>query len=180
MNQEEKLIRAAQLNYKAFGPLYERYFDAVFGFVLNKTMNYDLAGDLTSQTFVKAMHNIKKYEMRGVPFQFWLFRIALNEIRMLFRKNPSVEVSISEAKLDQVLASEEQDVSSDDKMKKRVALVNALNKLTSEEVELIELRFFEERSFKEVAMLFSCSEEAAKKRVYRIVVKLRSMMGGVS
>ena len=82
--------------------------------------------------------------------------------------------------MDQVLASEEQDVSSDDKMKKRVALVNALNKLTSEEVELIELRFFEERSFKEVAMLFSCSEEAAKKRVYRIVVKLRSMMGGVS
>lgn len=143
-------------------------------------MNYDLAGDITSQTFVKAMHNIKKYEMRGVPFQYWLFRIALNEIRMFFRKNPNIEVSISEAKLDQVLASQDDNESDDEKMKKRVALVQALNQLTTEDVELIELRFFEERSFKEVAMLFNCSEDAAKKRVYRIVVKLRSMMGGMS
>ena len=118
--------------------------------------------------------------MRGVPFQYWLFRIALNEIRMFFRKNPNIEVSISEAKLDLVLASQDADESDDEKMKKRVALVQALNQLTPEDVELIELRFFEERSFKEVAMLFNCSEDAAKKRVYRIVVKLRSMMGGMS
>jgi RNA polymerase sigma-70 factor (ECF subfamily) len=55
-----------------------------------------------------------------------------------------------------------------------------LNQLNQEEVELIEMRFFEERSFKEVALMLGCAEDAAKKRVYRIVAKLRTMMGGKS
>ncbi len=180
LNQEELLIRAAQQSHRAFGPLYERYFDAVFGFVLNRTMNYELAGDITSQTFIKAMHNIKKYEMRGVPFQYWLFRIALNEIRMFFRKHPNVEVPLSEAKLDQILGDAAGSNETDKRTAQREALIVALNQLNQEEVELIELRFFEGRSFKEVSILFGCAEEAAKKRVYRIVAKLRTMMGGKS
>lgn len=180
MNQEEQLICAAQQNYKAFGPLYERYFDAVFGFVFNRTMNYELAGDLTSQTFIKAMHNIKKYELRGVPFQFWLFRIALNEISMFFRKNPFVEVPLSETKVDQLLDGYDETQNEDERSHQKIALVNALNQLNQEEVELIELRFFENRSFQEVALVFGCAEDAAKKRVYRIVAKLRTMMGGKS
>jgi RNA polymerase sigma-70 factor (ECF subfamily) len=180
LNQEELLIRAAQRNHKAFGPLYERYFDAVFGFVLNRTMNYDLAGDLTSQTFIKAMHSVRKYELRGVPFQFWLFRIALNEIRMFFRKHPNIEVPLTEVKLDQLLSDAEATDNNSGREDQRQVLIKALNQLNQEEVELIEMRFFEERSFKEVALMLGCAEDAAKKRVYRIVAKLRTMMGGKS
>ena len=69
-----------------------RFFDSVF-----KRLGGDeeVAGDLTQQTFIKAMAHLGKYEDRGFPFSSWLYRIAQNEVSMFFRqqkKNYSVSI----------------------------------------------------------------------------------------
>jgi RNA polymerase sigma-70 factor (ECF subfamily) len=49
----------------------------------------EMAFDVTSQVFMKALKNIHKYENRGVPFGSWLYRIAKSELYQSFRDKQS-------------------------------------------------------------------------------------------
>ena len=74
----ELIVRAAEGDREAFGALYERYALKVFRRVHYLTSDTHTAEDLTAQTFLKALEAIHRYEIRGVPFLAWLFRIAYN------------------------------------------------------------------------------------------------------
>ena len=87
IEEEEFLILRSQADPEAFRPLYEKYFKRIFLFVLHRVGDKVLAADITSQVFLKALTNIKKFEFRGLPFSAWLFRIALNECNDYFRKS---------------------------------------------------------------------------------------------
>src|SRR5687767_5867099 len=87
IDSEEKLIKAAQDNPRNFEPLYKRYFERITRFVYHRVEDKELAFEITSQVFYKALDNIKKYKPMGVPFSAWLFRIAGNELNQLYRKN---------------------------------------------------------------------------------------------
>lgn len=83
---ESEIIVLAQKDRKHFGILYDNYFDEIFRFVFKRLGGKEaIAGDLTQQTFIKAMANLEKYEDRGFPFSSWLYRIAQNEVAMFFR-----------------------------------------------------------------------------------------------
>jgi RNA polymerase sigma-70 factor (ECF subfamily) len=87
LRDEELLIRNSQADPEAFRPLYEKYFKRIFLFVHHRVGDKAMTADLTSQVFLKALINIKKFSFRGLPFSAWLFRIALNECNDFFRKN---------------------------------------------------------------------------------------------
>jgi RNA polymerase sigma-70 factor (ECF subfamily) len=57
-------------------------------------------------------------------------------------------------------------------------LMLALSKLLENEMQLIELRFFEERSFAEVGAIAGITENHAKVKVYRILSKLKLLLKG--
>ena len=84
---EEKLIKLAQEDHYNFGPLYKNYFERIANFIYHRVDDKDLAFEITSQVFYKALDNIKKFRSQGVPFSAWLFRIATNEVNQYFRKN---------------------------------------------------------------------------------------------
>ena len=93
---EKEIVREALQNPRAFAPLYECYYERIFRFIQGKVQRMDLAGELTSNVFIKAMINLKKYEDRGFPFSSWLYRIASNEVADYFRKTkrtPTMEIS---------------------------------------------------------------------------------------
>jgi RNA polymerase sigma-70 factor (ECF subfamily) len=52
-------------------------------------------------------------------------------------------------------------------------LVGILNEMEQEHLDLIELRFFQEMSFKEISEIYNITEANAKMRVYRILEKLK-------
>lgn len=169
---EAELIEKAKKDVKFFGLLYEHYFDQIFKFVFMRVGGQeDLAGDLTQQSFIKAMANIQKYEDRGFAFSSWLYRIAQNEVNMHFRKsqkNHSVPVDEGRVK---DLADDAQlpsYMSMDDQEK----LIGMINELESDHQDLIELRFFQQLSFKEIADIYNITEANAKMRVYRILEKI--------
>lgn len=61
---------------------------------------------------------------------------------------------------------------------RRQRLVQGMNELKADQVELIEMRFFENRRFKEIGDILGITEENAKMRVYRAVKKLRTAVTG--
>ena len=102
-NEEEALIAEAKRRPEAFAPLYELHFGAIFRFILRRAGERELTNDLTQQTFLKAMLALPGYEPRGYPFKAFLYRIALNELKMHWRKRKEVTMDMSYAEMGQVL-----------------------------------------------------------------------------
>jgi RNA polymerase sigma-70 factor, ECF subfamily len=174
LKQELLQIEAAKINPARFDALYDKYYKPIFVFIYRRTGNEALTADLTSQVFLKALINIQKYIYKGVPFSAWLFRIAFNEINMYFRKNNAGRVvSLESIGLSTIIAEvEEKD---DSEVHKKMML--ALKQMNDEDLQLIELRFFEKRSFAEVGNIVGVTENNAKVRVYRILDKIKKLMG---
>ncbi len=170
---ESELIELSKSNQQHFGALYEKYFDTIFRFVFKRLGGDEaVSGDLTQQTFMKAMVNIQKYEDRGFPFSSWLFRIAQNEVNLYFRSQKTNKtVDVNENQLKSVL--EEMDSSSNMSMENQEKLIQCINNLEPDQMDLIELRFFQEMSFKEIADIYDISEANAKMRIYRLLEKIQ-------
>ena len=173
LDQENILIEKAKSDSKYFAPIYNRYYEVIFRFVYRKVQNMDIAGDITSQVFLKALLNLNKYQFKGFPFSSWLYKIALNETNLFFRvQSKHLEVSISDNHI-QLIAEE---IELDCSEQKKQQLVKALNQLKEEQQNLIEMRFFEQFSFLEIAQILNLTEAAAKMKVYRIVKRLKKMI----
>jgi RNA polymerase sigma-70 factor (ECF subfamily) len=168
---EESLIKRSQADPQAFRTLYEKYFKRIFLFVLHRVGDRQIAADISSQVFLKALLNLKKFKFRGVPFSAWLFRIALNECNDYFRKSLRYRIVTIEDHIVEDLHEELIQNSREEDL--RHQLPEILEKLAVDELQLIELRFFEQRPFKEVADIIGVTENYAKVKVYRVLQKMK-------
>jgi RNA polymerase sigma-70 factor (ECF subfamily) len=168
-------VEAAQADPECFSVLYEKYYRQIFVFIFRRTDDETLSADLCSVTFLKAMLHIRKFRYRGLPFSSWLFRIAFNEVNMHFRKTKNERcVSLDARGVNMLVNEGGGDLTTED----HKLLMLALSKLQESEMQLIELRFFEERSFAEVALIAGITENHAKVKVYRILSKLKLILKG--
>lgn len=171
--EEEVIIVKAKSDPQAFRPLYEKYFKQIFLFILHRVGDKALTSDITSQVFLKALLNLKKFDLRGLPFSAWLYRIALNECHDYFRKNSRYRIVTIEDHSVENLYEELTGSTREEDLRKQLPAI--LEKLTVEELQLIELRFFEQRSFKEVAQIIGITENYAKVKVYRVLQKMKNL-----
>jgi RNA polymerase sigma-70 factor, ECF subfamily len=170
---EWREIQAAQENPALFRPLYNRYYEPIFRFIYRRTSDEMLSGDLCAQVFLKAMQKIEGYNFQGVPFSAWLYRIASNEIAQYFRNQQKLRtVSIEDSNANEMMDEVEIDFHAEH----REILTEVLNELTERDMELIELRFFEKRSFKEISEILDMTESNAKVKTYRLLHKMKVLM----
>src|SRR5436190_9596878 len=170
---EDELVRHAMKGGEAFKPLYEAFFRRIYLFILYRVGDRDTAGDLTQQTFLNAMVNIHRYEIRGVPFSSWLYRIALNQCNEYFRKTKRARTVVLE---DDHMMDLGDEMKSDDITEEWIkTLPVVLAGLDSGDLQIIELRFFESRPFKEVGDILGISENLAKVKTYRILDRMKKM-----
>lgn len=170
INEEMELVKAAQKDSRCFEPLYTRYYKKIASYIYHRLENKEEAFELTSQVFYKALENLSKYNAQGVPFSAWLFRIASNEINLFYRKKKSARVVDADAQGVAELICAVEDASPEVQDEQ---LFEALQQLDEEEMELINMRFFEKRSFKEICDITGMNESACKMKVYRILEKLK-------
>jgi len=171
IRKEQTIIERSKKDPQAFGELYEKYFDRIFNYILRQTDNDELTGDLCSQTFVNALNNLGKYEFRGFPFSAWLYKIAGNEVNKHYRKNKGKKIfSIEELKVRELV--EQTTESWDEELINRV--IHYMNELPTDMIQVLELRFFEDKDFKEIAFILDMTESGAKMRTYRALDKLRT------
>src|SRR5687768_5131333 len=158
LKSEGGTIRLAQKEPAHFEMLYRKYYAQVYLFVLKRVESEETAGDITSQVFLKALTNIGKYRDMGLPFSAWLFRIARNTLYDLYNSRKIELVLSIDSKGVRQMISEMQANESE----KHEDLYAALERLEEEDLELIELRFFEARPFKEVGEILGFTENNAK------------------
>jgi len=170
IRQEYDIISRSKKDPAAFGVLYEKYFDRIFNFIYTKTDNEELTADLCSQTFLIALGNINKFEFRGLPVSAWFYKIAGNEVNKYYRKIKSQKTySLEEGRIRELFGREEEDYS-EEVLTKLMAL---MKDLPDEMLEVLQLRFFEDKDFKEIAFILDLTESGVKMRTYRALDRLR-------
>jgi len=167
---EEEEIKLAKVDSKAFEPLYLRYFERICQYTYHRVENKEIAFDIASTVFYKALKNLPSYKSMGFPFSSWLYRIAFNEIQQHYRKTKSQPVlSLNNKGLADIIENlPENEYPIND-----AQLFEALELLKDDEVEIINMRFFENRSFKEIADILEMGESACKMKLYRILEKIK-------
>lgn len=175
MQREYELVLAAKEDPEQFRALYNKYHERIFLFIYQRLDDREQAYDVTSQVFLKAMMNLKKYEFKGVPFASWLYRIAKSEVYQLFRENQAQRTVNLETVGMKHMVDEMEDDDAPYAMYADV-LRDALLDLPEEDMQLIEMRYFEKRPFKEIADILEITENNAKVKVYRILERLRKTL----
>lgn len=174
IRSENERVERARREPRLFGELYEKYFDRIYYFILRQTDDEDLAGDLCSQSFVNALNNLPKYQFRGLPFSAWLYKIASNEVNKYYRKKKIQQVfSLEEVKV-RNLVEQASSVTSDSWDEEQIEkLLTHLKDLPTEMLQVLNLRFFEDKDFREIAYILEITESGAKMRTYRALDQLR-------
>ncbi|MBS1681396.1 MAG: sigma-70 family RNA polymerase sigma factor [Bacteroidetes bacterium] len=167
---EYAIVDGAKKDPAKFGALYEKYFGRIFKFIYAQTDDEALTADLCSQTFLIALNQLHKFEFRGVPVSAWFYKIASNEVNKHFRKSKSSKVYSLDEMHARMLVEQTEAEFSDDTI---TQLVNFMKGLPAEMLEALQLRFFEDKDFKEMAFILDLSESSVKMRTYRALDQLR-------
>lgn len=164
---ERLLVEAARRDPSRFAELYENHFERVYAYVARRVGNRQEAEDITSEVFHQALANIGKFEWRGAPFAAWLLRIAANATADKWRKqareqgNPGKE------------PGEEFDFEASGE---RARLYRMVKELPTEQRLVIEMRFAEEKSIREIGEAIGKTEGAVKQLQFRGIQNLRQQM----
>ena len=157
---------------RAFDSLVRKYQRPIYYLALRYVKSSDDAKDVGQRAFVKAYQALGGF--RGASsFKTWLYRIAinlaLNHLRDHARERPA-EIA-EDALVAEAVGAARLDAGDD-----RRRLLAALERLPPKQRLVVELRVFEDLSFKEVAEVAECSENSAKVSFHHAVKKLREEM----
>lgn len=171
--KEFEIVKKAIKEPAQFQIIYDRYFAVIFNYIFRRIDDEDITADLTSQTFLKALRHLKKYKYRGVPFSAWLYRIASNEVNRHYRyANKTLVYSFDEQEFENLIEqSVEPEIEVDIDY-----IIRQMQQMCDTDVEVLELRFFESKSFAEIAFILDINEANAKMRTYRAIEKLRKLL----
>ncbi len=178
IKNELDIINRSKTNPKEFAPIYEKYFYQIFSYILKRVQDENNASEITSLVFAKALKKLDKYTFKGVPFGSWLYQIARNEMIDFFKKNQKSQcLSVSVNELQYLMdSSEDEEEIRKDREEKINQVLSALTVLKNEDLELIELRFFEDLSFKEIAEIMNTTETNARVKTHRAITKLKEIL----
>jgi len=147
---------AREGDQKAYAELLGRYRDAIYYMLLKMVNNPIDAEDLTIEAFSKAFKNIEQYTP-NFAFSTWLFKIASNNCIDFIRKKRGSHISIDQGQEEQDTISDAIQASTLDpeenliKQQKVILTRTIVTKLKPRYRHLIELRYFKEYSYEEIA-----------------------------
>lgn len=162
---------AQQGDAEAFGQLYDHYVTGVFRFIYYRVGSTQLAEDLASETFFRALRSIHSFTWQGKDFGAWLTTIARNLIADHFKaRRTRTEVAVAD-----VPDSAAADAGPEDSLLSSVSqarLMSAVNDLPPEQRDCLLMRFVQELSIAETALALGRSEGAVKQLQLRAVRRL--------
>ncbi|MER3417690.1 MAG: RNA polymerase subunit sigma-24 [Chloroflexota bacterium] len=171
----EPLVAAARAgDLDACGALFDCCHERVYRYVASRVRNPADAEDLTQTIFVKVLEALPRYELRGVPFRGWLFRLARNAII------DHIRTSHAAVDLSEVADRPAEGVGPDDVVSIREEIDEvsaALAELTDDQRDVIALRFFAGLSAKEAAVAMGRQEGTIRGLQFRAIAALRRRLG---
>lgn len=143
---------------QAYATLMKRYKKAVYFMILKMIRDADDAEDLTMEAFAKAFRNLERFK-KDYTFSTWLFRIATNNTIDFIRKKKLKTMSLNNTLSDDSGNSVNIDIEDDDNnpqdqfiRSQRIDMVRIfVDKLPAKYRKLVQLRYFDELSYEEIA-----------------------------
>jgi RNA polymerase sigma-70 factor (ECF subfamily) len=171
-----ELVRSAQEGDRgAFALLYDKYVDVVFRYVLFRVGDRELAEDVTSETFLRALRRISSVTYQGRDVGAWFVTIARNLV-LDHVKSSRFRLEVTTAEVDdsgRVEAGPEQQVLAG---ATRSALLECIRQLGDDQRECIVLRFLQGLSVAETAVVMARNEGAVKALQHRAVRRLAQLL----
>jgi RNA polymerase sigma-70 factor (ECF subfamily) len=170
-----KLVQqAVKGDQKAYAELMSRYKDSIYFMLLKMVNNRDDADDLTIEAFGKAFKNLHQYTP-DFAFSTWLFKIATNNCIDFIRRKRKFTFSIDKSmesdsghemqfEIKSPMLDPEENMI---KKQKAVLMRDVVEKLKPRYKRLVELRYFQERSYEEIAEELKLPLGTVKAQLFR-------------
>lgn len=181
--EEEKLaIEEAKTDGEKFSALYDVYYPKIFSYTLRRIGAYDVACDITSEVFLKALTHLSRFRWQNISISSWFYRIATNEINMYVRKRryeSRVRQEFSDScfpdpVLHKLFERERQSIERELKSHQDFLLLQkALTTLSPVYQSVLSLQYFEKKSIREIAEILDKKEGTVKSLHSRGVEMLR-------
>ncbi len=166
-------------NTEAFSYLYEQNVKRIYNYIYYRIGSGADAEDLTARVFHRAFAHINKYVEKGVPFTAWLYRIAHNLTANWYRdNNRRREVSLDDH-FDLPHHGELPERTMEQNQEKEL-LLKAIRRLPADRQELILLKFLEDLSNGQIAVIMGRTEGAIKSLYHRSLISLREELKQIS
>src|SRR5438105_1151615 len=166
--------RGQEGDREALEELYLLHFDRIYSYLHMSVGNRHDAEDLTTQTFLKMLESIGKFRWRSAPFSAWLFRIAHNLAMDHFRANrrwqPEEEVPEPESAAESSAEEEAMHAIG------RQSMLELIENLSSEQQQVLTLKFVFNFSNGEAATILGKTEGAIKSLQHRALVSLQKQI----
>jgi RNA polymerase sigma-70 factor (ECF subfamily) len=172
---ERELVERARQDSRAFAELYRRYVNRVYAFAYRRSGSTQVAEDVTSTTFERALRGMPSFEWRSGGFGPWLFRIATNELANQYRHQGRassdkvqrafrmyVTEAVSGGEFDRIETAGSNDV-----------VREAMSSLSDRYQHVISLRFLSGLSHEDAAKAMGLSKPVMAVTVHRAVAALR-------
>lgn len=170
---EHEIIAASKKDPNHFRPVYEYYYRPILNYIYHRTNEINDAAEIASSVFYKALTNLHKYQDKNIPFGAWLYKIAYNETMQYFRKSKKTRHVVMDDALIESIAEE---VEVNDKPRLLQAAMMAFDNLAPQEVEIMDLKYFQQKPNREIAFIVGMSEGALKVKAHRIIQKIKKII----
>lgn len=174
---DKEILAQIKEDPQAFALLYDRYYDAIFSYVFRRLAIYEAARDITAETFLKAFQYINSFKWKGIPVSAWIYRIATNEINLYFRRSKyktSGIDALAHVAYDEGIETEKAALEKAlQENNEFMTVQKQLRALKTRYQEVIALRYFEEKSIREISEILDKNEGTVKSLLSRGLEKLR-------
>ncbi|NCP64844.1 MAG: RNA polymerase sigma factor [Paraglaciecola sp.] len=171
-SDEQLIAKALQGNTQAWVNLLKRYEKTLYNYGIRMTGKREDALDLMQEVFISVYRNLASYHNEG-SFKSWLFRIAHYRCIEFYRRKKPMQG------LDDAPEIESEAPDSDDVMvsqQENQQLIAAMQQLPLAQKAVVELKFFGQFTFDEIAEQTGMSVNTAKSRLYGALEKLKTLM----
>jgi RNA polymerase sigma-70 factor (ECF subfamily) len=166
--------QARQGDSEAVAALYRRYVRAITRYIAYRVSDDALVEDLTAEVFLRMVEGLPAYQVMGVPFEAWLYRIAAARVADYYRaRQRHPEEALSESLHSSQTPAETHLQESQELDELRAAL----SQLSEEHQTILILRFVERKSHEEVAAIMGKSVRAVATAQHRALRRLAELLG---
>jgi RNA polymerase sigma-70 factor (ECF subfamily) len=173
--QREWLRQTARGDRTAFEQLYRAYHKRIFGYLFRTLSNAEAAEELASDVMLEMWKSAGTFRGES-QVSTWLFGIARFKALSHLRRPRADSVDADEA--DEIADAKDLQDEALVKDSMKTGIKNALARLSPDHREVMELTFFQDLSYPEIAKVLNCPVNTVKTRMFHARKKLRELLSG--
>lgn len=165
---EELMVLYQNGSEAAFQILYDRHSAKIFGFILSRIQNKEITNEIFQEVYFK-IHRSKHLYNKSLPMLPWIFTITRNAVFDYSRRKSKAETATPIEEIDERAAMEDQNELGLD-------LRPSLLKLPAQQKLAVEMRYYDEKTFEEIAQTLNTSPMNIRKLVSRGIKRLKEII----